>query len=73
MCLALYKARLGAEQTRTSSACFNRELQNHLHSCSSNHMHMHRGETGSTFSGQDLKEEAFSVAGYLEILLSCMC
>lgn len=49
MCLAVYEGHLAAEQTRMSSACFNRELQNHLHTCPSNQMHRHRGKTGSTF------------------------
>lgn len=49
MCLAVYRGHSAAEQTRMSSAWFNRELQNHLHSCPSNHMHRHRGKTGSTF------------------------
>lgn len=49
MYLAVYKGHLTAEQTRMSSACFNRELQNHLHTCPSNHMHGHRGKTGSIF------------------------
>lgn len=49
MCLAVYKGHLAAEQIRMSSACFNRELQNHLHTCPSNHMHRHRGKTGPTF------------------------
>lgn len=59
MCLAVYKGHLAAEQTRMSSACFNRELQNCLHTCPSNHMHRHRGKTGSTFYWARSQEGSF--------------
>lgn len=49
MCLAVYERYLSVEETSMSSVCFNRELQKYLHTCPSNHMHRHRGKTGSTF------------------------